>query len=60
MLQVSPLCLFSSKLGEILGVCVCDVVRAPPHYFNKSIVPADGCDIKRIADDPSFVVELIL
>lgn len=39
---------------------VCDVVCAPPHYFNKPIVPADCCYIKRIADDPSSVVKLIL
>lgn len=28
-------------------VCVCDVVCAPPHYFNKPTVPADCCYKKR-------------
>lgn len=36
-------------------VRVCDVVCAPPHYFNKPILPADCSYIKRIADDPGSV-----
>lgn len=49
----------SLQSWEISSESVCDVVCAPPHYFNKPILPADCCYIKRMADDPCSVVKLV-